>query len=207
MSLLTTWGYSINDVDELPNMLGADEYDEFTADKFSGDVRTTPNIGAACSAIRNYCGWHVSPSLECVLDTTFFDGRAMCAGAWLIIQLPATFVSEVKSVEIDGTAYTQFSADTNGILRVYTGARGFNPLTHIEVVYTAGVPDYMAVGLKELVAHRVTHALASSNGVQSEAAGGVSITYSANWTNSARSTALPDDNKAVIEPYRLKGVF
>ena len=58
MSLLTTWGYSINDVDEIPNMLGADEYDEFTADKFSGDVRTTPNIGAACSAIRNYCGWH-----------------------------------------------------------------------------------------------------------------------------------------------------
>lgn len=207
MSLLTTWGYSINGVDELPDMLGALEFDEFTAEKFEGDARTAPNIGAACSAIRNYCGWHVSPSLECVLDTTFFDSRAMCAGPWLIIQLPATFVSDVSSVAIDGEAYTQYAADTNGILRVYTGARGFNPLTQIEVVYTAGVPDCMAIGLKELVAHRVTHALVSSNGVQSESAGGVSITYSANWTNSARATALPDDNKAVIEPYRLKGVF
>jgi hypothetical protein len=43
--------------------------------------------------------------------------------------------------------------------------------------------------------------------VQSEAAGGVSVTYNATWTNSARATALPSDNKEVLAPYRLQGVF
>ena len=84
---------------------------------------------------------------------------------------------------------------------------GLYQYTPIKVYYTAGVPDSLMDGLKELVAHRVTHALASSGGIQSETAGGVSITYSANWTNTARSTALADDNKEVIEPYRLQGVF
>ena len=61
--------------------------------------------------------------------------------------------------------------------------------------------------IKELIAHRVTHALAQSYGVQSEAAGGVSVTYNATWTNNARATALPSDNKEVLAPYRLQGVF
>ena len=61
--------------------------------------------------------------------------------------------------------------------------------------------------IKELIAHRVTHALASSAGVQSETAGGVSVTYSANWINSSRATALADDNKEVLAPYRVRGVF
>ena len=55
--------------------------------------------------------------------------------------------------------------------------------------------------------HRVTHALANSYGIQSESSGGVSVTYSANWINNSRATALADDNKEVLEPYRLRGVF
>ena len=73
--------------------------------------------------------------------------------------------------------------------------------------YTAGLPDQLMGAVMELTAHRLTHALASSNGVTSETAGGVSITYNANWINSARATALPDDNKEVLAPYKLQGVF
>jgi hypothetical protein len=65
----------------------------------------------------------------------------------------------------------------------------------------------MMNGIKELIAHRATHAAASSNGITSEAAGGVSVTYNAGWVNSARATALPSDNKEVLAPYRLQGVF
>jgi hypothetical protein len=65
----------------------------------------------------------------------------------------------------------------------------------------------MAAAIKELVAHRVTHALASSSGVQSETAGGVSVTYNASWVNGSRATALADDNKEVLQPYRIQGVF
>ena len=44
-------------------------------------------------------------------------------------------------------------------------------------------------------------------GVTSEASGGVSVTYNATWINNSRATALPDDNKEVLAPYRLQGVF
>ena len=91
-------------------------------------------------------------------------------------------------------------------MRIITSEH-FEPYAKLEVEYNAGLSDALVANLQELVANRVTHALASSTGIQSEAAGGVSITYSAVWTNSARSTALPDDNKEVIAPYKLMGVF
>ena len=208
MSLLTTWGYTIEDAETLADMLTVEEFDEFTSGKYSGDDRTAPNIAAASSAIRNYCGWHVYPSASCKLSTSFFDRRVSCSGSAVLVQLPARFVSAVTSVTIGGIEYTSYVFEPSGLLKVY-GAElaGLHEWTPIEVVYTAGVPSEFMDGIKELVAHRATHALASSGGVQSETAGGVSITYSANWTNSARATALADDNKEVLTPYRLQGVF
>lgn len=208
MSLLTNWGYTIDSASSLTDMLTLAEFDDFTASKWSEDDRIPGNIAAACSAIRNYCGWHVYPSLTCTLDTSFFDRRVALNGGSVLIQLPARFVSSVTSIKIGGTAYTSYVLEANGLLKVYNvDFYGIYEYTSIEVVYVAGVPSEFMDGLKELVAHRVTHAMASSGGVQSETAGGVSITYSANWTNSARATALADDNKEVLQPFKLTGVF
>jgi NCAIR mutase (PurE)-related protein len=123
-----------------------------------------------------------------------------------MIQLPAKFVTAVESVTIDDVSYTDFAFDSNGIVHVFDVSR-MSKRSVVEVAYTAGIPDSFMESIKELVSHRVTHALASSNGVTSEAAGGVSVTYNANWINSARATALPDDNKEVLAPYKIQGVF
>ena len=214
MSVLTNWGYTITDVDIIEPMVSADEFDEFTGGKYSGDGRTESNIKAASAAIRNYCGWHVYPSYSCELDGHLQDENITRVGKGLLIQLPAKFVSEVDSIVIDGVEYTEasgavhFVAQTNGIIHVYgLDFSCMHPYTEMKVCYKAGISDALVDSIKELISHRVTHALASSGGIQSETAGGVSITYSANWTNSARSTALADDNKEVIAPYRLQGVF
>lgn len=209
MSILTTWGYTLTEVDAVPDMLTLEEFNEFTANKYQTDGRAEPDIKAAASAVRNYCGWHVYPSLACELSTTPYDKRVSIADRVLMIQLPATFVSSIESIQIDGVEYDEtYVLMPNGILRVYglpwSRLRMWTP---IEIQYTAGIPDGSADGLKELIAHRVTHALESSGGVQSETAGGVSITYNASWTNNARATALADDNKEVLSPYRLRGVF
>lgn len=209
MSLMTTWGYTLTDVNALPSILNVIEFDQFTADKYLGDNRSYVNIQAAEAAIRDYCGWHVSPSLACELSTTFFDKRVSAhARGVVFIQLPATFVTAVSSITIGGTTYTTYVLDSNGMLRVYdvdyTDLKEYSPIV---VDYTAGYTDGMVAGLKELIAHRVTHALSSTSGVQSESAGGVSITYNASWTNSSRATALADDNKEVLAPYKLRGVF
>lgn len=205
--LMTSWGYSITNADALTDLITTEQFNALTSSKYSGDVRISPNVKAASQAIRNYCGWHIYPSMSCRIETSFYDKRISRNGSVILIQLPATFVSSITSVEIGGTAYSNYVLESNGILRIFGVTEYFEPYTTLEVEYVAGYSDALVSNLQELVAHRVTHALASSVGIQSETAGGVSITYSAVWTNSARSTALPNDNKEVLAPYRLMGVF
>lgn len=208
MSLVTIWGYEVKDMDTLPEILETIEYDRFTADKYAGDARTAGNIMAAEAAIRNYCGWHIYPSLPCVLSTTFFDRRVTLASGIIMIQLPAAYVTSVESVTIGGAQYDTFVLDTNGLLRIFdvslSGLKAYSPIV---IEYTAGLPEELMAGIKELIAHCVTHAMASTAGVQSETAGGVSVTYNATWTNNSRATALADDNKEVLAPYKVRGVF
>lgn len=220
MSILTNWGYTITDADPdnpitaMDPLLSVAEFNDFTADKYVGDDRIEPNLKAASTAIRNYCGWHVAPSYPCEMATQIYNRRITAVRGGLLIQLPAKYVASVDKITIGDTEYTgdtdgvHFVIEPNGIIRVFgLGFGCVHPYTPITIAYTAGLPDSLADSIKELVAHRVTHALASSGGIQSETAGGVSITYSATWTNTARSTALADDNKEVIEPYRVQGVF
>lgn len=201
--MITNWGYSI---DELGEILTAEEFSTMTGGRYSGDQRIQQLLDAAQTAVRNFCGWHVYPATQCTLTNRAHDLRLIYSGADTIIQLPARFVSAVDSVTVGGHEVTDYSFDTNGLLRIYDEIP-CSRKTVISVVYTAGLPDELAGAVKELIGHRVTHGLAQSYGVQSEAAGGVSITYSANWINSARATALPDDNREVLTPYRLQGVF
>lgn len=206
MSLLTNWGYTIK-ADTLPDLLTVTEFNDFTAGKYTGDARIEPNLSAVSSAIRNWCGWHIYPSLDCKFETTMFNPRVTTVGRNALFQLPTKYLSKVRSITIDGADYPVFAQETNGLIKVYGIDFGLYEFSPIEIEYTAGLPDGLMSAIKELAAHRVTHALASSGGIQSETAGGVSITYSANWTNSARSTALADDNKEVLMPYRVQGVF
>lgn len=201
----TAWGYTLTDANTLTPILSQSQFNEITANKYTSDMRASENIKAASAAVRNYCGWHVYPLEECELTTTAIDQRITRSGSDLLIQLPARYVESISSVNVGGVE-REFTYETSGLLRVYDTC-ACDRRTQIVVEYEAGFPDALMDGVKELIAHRVTHALASSAGVQSETAGGVSITYSANWINSARSTALADDNKEVLEPFRLEGVF
>ena len=203
----TRWGYSMPDLDALPDMLSDEEFDEFTANRYAGDVRIAPNIKAACSAIRNYCGWHDYPSASCEMTVLMNNKRVTRVDSDLLIQLPAAFVTEVTSVTVDGVEYVA-TCEMNGILRVYdvdfSTLKRYSPIV---VTYTAGIGDDDMDSIMELIANMVTHATASSNGITSEAAGGVSVTYNASWVNNASATALPDNNKEVLAPYRVRGVF
>ena len=207
MSVQTKWGYTLPDLDSLPDMLSDEEFDEFTANRYAGDVRIAPNIKSACAAVRNYCGWHIFPSASCSMTVLMNDKRVTRNNSDLLIQLPAAFVTEILSVTVDGKTYMA-TCETNGILRVYdvefSTLKRYSP---IEVTYKAGVDEDTIDELKELIASRVTHATASSNGITSEAAGGVSVTYNASWVNSASATTLPDSTREVLAPYRVRGGF
>lgn len=214
MSLITNWGYTLTEADALSDMLTAEEFDAFTAARYTGDARIESTIKAASAAVRNYCGWHLYPALACRWFG-YIGGVSQNAsvnytrrGLELMIQLPARFVSEITSVSIAGVELAQscYVCETNGVLRVHN-VNSFSSYDMVEVLYTAGVDDGLMDGIKELIANRVTHALASSYGITSESTGGVSVTYSAAWAGSSRATALSDDTKELLLPYRLQGVF
>ena len=211
----TTWGYKLTTANSLTDFLTVQEFNTFTANKFTGDVRITPNIHSATHAIQNYCGWHIYPNLECEMVYRVLDLRDCFVGRDLLIQLPSTYVTEVTSVLLNakmednqwtGDATTDIDIETSGILRIYD-VDNIDRRSKIRIVFKSGIDSTQMDVLKELTANRVTHAVSSSYGVMSEAAGGVSVSYNATWAGNTRSTALPDDNKEVLNPYRVKGVF
>ena len=215
MSMITPWGYTLTQASALTDFLTTTEFDSFTNSKFTGDARISANIPSATRSIQNYCGWHIYPALECEMIYNMRDLRDSFVGSDLLIQLPATLVNSVSSILLDakkdgdewtGDETTDFDLDTSGLLRIFDVGH-YDRRARIRIVYNAGLATDQMDVLKELTANRVTHAVSSSYGITSEAAGGVSVTYSASWTGSTKATALADDNKEILSPYKVKGVF
>ena len=208
MSLLTVWGYTITNADALPPIISVEEFNTLTAGKYNGDVRSAKMIDAASTAVRNFVGWHLCPSYACKasgwIGLSPFVSR--CNGE-ILVQLPSRYVTGVTSVTIDGNAVDSdlLLLENNGILHIVDTGASWR--AKVEVSYTAGLSDALTQSIKELTANCVTHALANSYGVTSEASGGVSITYNATWAASPRATALADDNKESLMPYKVQGVF
>lgn len=207
MSLKTAWGYTITDSDTLANIISVEEFNALTGNKFAGDVRIEPNIKAASAKIRSFCGWHLYPSAACALVTTFFDKRITRMPYGFSIQLPSSFVSAITSIKVGGVTQTEFALESNGFLRVFCPCAYIEPFTELEVTYQAGLPNALMDGIKQIAAHRTTIALSSSNGVQSESTGGVSVTYAASWTNTSGTAALSDPEKELLAPNRIIGAI
>lgn len=218
---LTPWGYVI-DAETLPDLITTADFSNYTNNKFgTTDTRIAVNIASASASVRNYCGWHISPSLTCGMLYNVHDLRDAFSGPDLIIQLPATYVSGVSKVVL-GAVWDSDAEDWrgevitdaerldwgmgNGLLKVYD----VGPLdrrSRVFVKYTAGLPSTGISALKELTTSRVVNALTNPYGVSSEAAGGVSVSYSSQWTGRASSSSLPDDTRETLEAYKVRGVY
>ena len=216
----TPWNYII-DSETLPDFITAEEFNNFTGSKFAGDVRIAANIPSATAAIRNFCGWHISPALTCGVVYNIYDLRDAYVGNDLLIQLPATYVSDIQKVVLDavwdneaqewtGEEITDASRiDINsgdGLLKIYDAGRR-DRKSKLFIKYTAGFPStYQMAVIKELTANRVARAVVDTYGVNSESAGGVSISYNATYSGKG-SAALTNDARETLDAYRVKGVF
>ena len=205
MSMLTNWGYTLTEIDRLPDMMDIADYETYTG-RDDDMERVTVEASAACASIRNFVGWHLYPSAVCRFETIASDRRVIYHGSDMIVQLPARYISDVSVITIDDIEYEHYHVDTNGLLTVFN-IRPIKRYSRVVVEYTAGLTDAMMAPIKELIAHRVTHAMAVPAGVTSESSGGVAVTYNATWINNARATALAGDNKELLIPYKVQGVF
>lgn len=217
---LSPWGYII-DAETLPDLITSQDFSNYTNGKFgTTDTRIAANISAVSASIRNFCGWHVSPSLDCGMLYNVHDLRDAFTGNDLLIQLPASFVTNVSKVvlnavwnsdaeEWDGETITDESRIDygmgNGLVKVYDVGY-LNRRSKLFIRYTAGFVNTAIPVIKEVAASGVTHSLTNTYGVNSEAAGGVSVSYNAAWSGKG-STALGNETRDALEPYRIKGVF
>lgn len=213
---LSPWGYII-DSENLPAFISVDDFHLFTNGKFAGDTRIVSTLPSASEAIRNFCGWHIAPSLTCGMVYNVLDLRDASVGRDLLIQLPATYVTGIQKIVLNAVLnpstglYEGDETDDyeigmgDGLLRIYD-VGNLNRKSRIFIKYTAGFTDTPSA-IKELTADRVSHAVTNPYGVNSEAAGGVSVSYSGAWAGSANSSSLPSDSREILEAYRLKGVF
>ena len=143
--ILTNWGYTLTDVDSMPDIVSEDEFNTATAGKYTGDVRITGELKAAQSAIRNYVGWHLSGNLACECRMIPLDKRLTIRGTDILIQLPARYVTEVSKATVGGSEVSSLYCDPSGILRLFDAVGGLQSRsTQIVIDYKAGIDDAMA---------------------------------------------------------------
>jgi hypothetical protein len=189
--MLTAWGY---EVEELPPLVGVDEYNALTGGSWSSDPRLEAALDAAGAAVRSVCGWHVAPSLQCTAHVTA-EGRQLA--------LPARFVTAIEKVVDDGTelAEGQYEASRNGLVRRCGFTRFTTKWDGVEAVYTAGLDLDAVPDLADIVCRIVDAAMSVPVGVTSEAAGNVSISYSAEASAIAANAARAYAD--ALAPYKL----
>ena len=189
---LTQWGYEIDGT--LAPLITVADFDTLTGDAWKNDARVSPAINAASAAIRNFCGWHVSPSATCRATLDVDGTRSL----WL----PTRCLTSVISVEANGAEVTDYQWSRIG--QVLTASRVAPGLQAATVEYTAGLP--VTGDLLALVAGVVAHTVAvtpTSYGVVSESAGGVSLTRAQGAAYAGITATLTDTEKAALAPYRV----
>ena len=189
--MVTAWGY---EVDELAPLLSVDAFNEMTGDVYEGNERVESALVAASQAIRNYCGWHICPSLDCT---------AYPVGGGKIIKLPASYVSSITSVTEDGVVLSdgQFEWRRDGLLRRTCFKNWSGRWDSIEVEYKAGYSADAVPDLTEAIRTITESVLAVTAGVMSESADGVSVSYSASASSIA--AALTGSCKNALEIYKV----
>lgn len=189
--MMTAWGYDVNSA--LPPLLTAEEYARITGAE--GSERLEAALNAASQAIRNYCGWHITPAVSC---TAYPEGGA------LVAKLPAGYVSAITSITENGEALSSSDYEwrKDGLIKRAAPYVWSGKWDGIEVQYTAGYDGAAVPDLIETACAIVAGVLAVAPGVTSESADGVSISYSANAACIA--AALTSQQKNALEVYKLR---
>ncbi len=184
----TPWGYSVEG--ELGPLVSLESFKLLCPGLSSTDEQITAVLDAVSSAVRDYCGWHVAPSVECT-----FVGN----GEGRLLVLPAMGVTDVDSLTVDGSDVSGFEWSAAGMVRLKQDVFP-DSWRSVECAYTAGF-DSDSIG--QTVAQIASNALAAAPGVANERAGNVSITYNQTGTGITGGVSLLPRDYAILAPYKL----
>ena len=206
--IMTNWGYTLLDAESMPDILTQEEFNSMTANKYALDSRVQSTIKSVTAAIRNYCGWHIAGSQRCELVLNAQNLQITRKYSDIIIQLPYRFVSNVEKVIFNATKENNewvgdeydYSFAYNGPLTVYDANIDSRKST-IVVIATVGLS--FTDDIKSIIANKVGHVLSGTFGIQSETAGGVSVSYSSSFVNGAKANSFMTDDKEILNAYKV----
>ena len=189
MAVLTKWGYSVDS--ELGPIISVDDFQTATGGRMvSSEERIEAVLASVSQAIRDWCGWHVSPNLECT-----WKGQ----GEGNLMLLPCFGVTDVESLSVEGSEVIDFEWLNSGLIRI--PCRFPDKWRSCDVVYRAG---FDATGaLAAAVVQLASNALAATPGVREEHAGQVGATYNQTEVGVSGGVRLLASDYSLLAPYRL----
>lgn len=186
--MLTNWGYEVKG--KMPPIIDESQFDKLTGGVMSAtSEQKTAMLDAVSAAIRDYCGWHVGPALEC-------DWVGEGEGRLLV--LPALNVTQIKSLEVNGES-VDFEYKTQGLVRLKAGAFP-DSWQSVRCSYKAG---YTVETLGEIVAQITSNALVAAPGIAEEHAGSVGATYNRTGDGITGGVSILPRDLALLTPYKL----
>lgn len=193
----TPYGYDV-ELDEatLPALISAADIATASGGRISATDDRLQGVSAAVSAaIRDYCGWHVAPSMVCTVS---------CEVGSRIIFLPAKFVSAISAVSYGDTPIevSDIEWKRSGMIRMPKWPSGRGVWGAYEVTYTAGY-DAGMTAVKAIATQIALNDLLVSPGVRSESVGQVSLSYNTT-SGQAGGVSLSARDKQLLDAYKLR---
>jgi len=161
------------------------------------DPRVAPALAGASAAIRNYCGWHISPV---VTETLVLDGPG-----GRLLSLPTKHLINITSLIEDETTLedTAFRWSEDGSVK-RNGCRWSDDFRILTVTIEHGYAT--AEDVKRVLLAVVTRELSSPTGATREQAGAVSISWATTAPGVSGGLALLAHEFSVLDAYRIVSV-
>lgn len=162
----------------------------------SGKAPNSPQfwLDAAQQAVRNYCGWHVSPAIDETLTITARGPRTLF--------LPTGKINDLTLVMNDGVDVTEsVQVDETGYLYIEGGCWSLK-LGGVVITMNHGYSLDEVSDLAGVIARLASRASASSANVTAQRAGGMSVNY-ATVDGLPAGTGLLISEKAELDAYRV----
>lgn len=148
---------------------------------------------AASQAVRDYCGWHVTP---CVSQELVLDGTGHGK-----IFLPTKRLKEVHRLEVDGQAVTDFRFSEDGWITLSCGIFPRKErVVKVEIHHGFEAADPAAVVVGNIVARAK---MSPTGTVIQQRAGTQSVTFASSG-GQVVGFGLLEAEKQMLAPYRLE---
>ena len=199
-TVITPYGYDIvldDDETTLPDLITPADIAIASGGRIAATDPRLPSVCSAVSgAIRDFCGWHVAPTLLCSYRTEV---------GTRVIMLPAKLVTEIESVEVGDTTLTQDDIEwkRSGAIRLGRCPEKRGRWGAYHVTYRAGL-NTSASPLAQVAAQVALNNLAATPGVRSESVGQVSLSYNMLSEGVSGGVQLLNRDKSLLRSYKLQ---